>query len=66
MNIKNIMRERDETVKTLDDLLSQQRLQDGQVSAVLQGEDNDLAGVVEPRGSGHIELKAPRGNERTH
>lgn len=44
------------------DLLSQQRLQDGQVSSVLQGEDDDLARVVEPWSSSHIELRAMRQN----
>lgn len=48
------------------DLLSQQGLQDGQVSGILQGEDDDLAGVVKPRSSGHIELRAARWNEWTH
>ena len=46
------------------DLLSQQRLQDGQVSGILQGEDDDFAGVVEPRRSGHVQLRASRRDER--
>jgi len=47
-------------------LLPQQRLQDGQVPAVPQAEDNHLPGVVEPRSSGHVELRAARGNEGAH
>lgn len=42
------------------DLFSQQGLQDGQVSSVLQGEHNDLPCVVEPWSSGHVELRAAR------
>lgn len=40
------------------DLLSQKCLQDRQLPGVLQGEDNDLPGVVEPRSSSRVELRA--------
>lgn len=40
------------------DLLSQKCLQDRQLPGVLQGEDNDLPGVVEPWSSSRVELRA--------
>lgn len=36
----------------LQHLLAFERVQDGQVACVLQGEDDDFAGVVKSRGSG--------------
>lgn len=45
------------------DLLSQERLQDRQIPRVLQGEHDDLPGVVEPWRSGRVELGTIRQDE---
>lgn len=47
-------------------LLSQQCMPDGQVSTVLQGENDHLSSVVESWSSSYIKLRAAGWNEWTH